>query len=150
MRAASELERGAEAYGMLGQLAGREQNAFSDLAKTTAQQVYQAGGDYQQALGVRANEENRVWDWNKAQPYLSAANIAQQLRDSGTKNLFAGASNAFGSTAEAVSPDFNSTLLYGKDKGRGVGDMSMDEFWKWIKNMPSSQSPSVGAGDTGD
>lgn len=113
MRAASELGSGAEAYGMLGQLVGREQNAFGDLAKTTAQQVAGYQGDYMNALGSKAQEENRVWDWNKASPYMMAAQVAQQLRDSGLKNVSSGVKNVFGSAAEYVSPDFNTSLLYG-------------------------------------
>jgi hypothetical protein len=65
MRAASELGSGAEAYGALGQMVGREQNAFSDLAKTTAQQVAGYQSDYMNTLPLKAQEENRVWDWNK-------------------------------------------------------------------------------------
>jgi hypothetical protein len=126
MRAASELGSGAEAYGMLGQLVGREQNSFGDLAKLTAQQVQGAKGDYMGALGTKAQEENRVWDWNKAQPYLQAAQIAQQLRDSGLKNQSSALKNVFGSGAEYVSSmnqDFNSSLTWGKNnKGAGNPD----------------------------
>lgn len=140
MRAASELGSGAEAYGMLGQMVGKEQNAFSDLARLTAQQVKGAEGDYMNALGTKANEENRVWDWNKAQPYLSAAQVAQQLRDSGMKNLNAGVSNVFGSTAEAVSPDLNSTLIYGRDNARGGGNGISNEQLMQIINSISGKA----------
>jgi hypothetical protein len=135
MNAASQLGSGSEAYGMLGQLVGREQNQFGELAKLTAQQVQGNKGEYMNALNTKAGEENRVWDWNKAQPYLQAAQIASQLRDSGMKNLYSGTANAFGSTAEAVSPDFNSSLLWGKNgKGTG-GNVSMDELMKAIKQI---------------
>jgi hypothetical protein len=127
MRAASELGSGAEAYGMLGQLTGREQNQFGDLAKLTAQQVQGAKGDYMGALGTKAQEENRVWDWNKAQPYLQAAQIAAQLRDSGLKNINSGIKNVAGSGAEYVSSmnqDFNSSLSWGKNNKGLVPDES--------------------------
>lgn len=126
MQAASELGSGAEAYGMLGQLVGRQQNQYGDLARLIAQQVKDARGDYMNALGTRAQEENRVWDWNKAQPYLQAAQIASQLRDSGMKNLYSGGANAFGAAAEWASPDFNSSVLWGKGNtavgGNGVSN----------------------------
>ena len=116
-------------------MVGREQGAFSDLAKQTAQQVAGYKGDYMNALGSKAQEENRVWDWNKAQPYLQAAQIASQLRDSGTKNLYSGGANVFGSMAETTSPDLNSSLLNGPG-GKGYnGDISMEELMKAINTI---------------
>ena len=136
MRAASELGSGSEAYGMLGQLVGREQNQFSELAKLTAQQVAGYQGDCMNTLGQKADEENRVWDWNKAQPYQYAAQTAQSLRDSGMRNIGAGVKNIFGSAAETVAPDFNSSLLMGNG-GNNSGNFSsaqvkamLDEIYK--------------------
>ena len=134
MRQASELGSGAEAYGMLGQLVGREQNAFGDLAKLTAQQVQSSKGEYMNALGTKANEENRVWDYNKNQPYQQAAAMASQLRSSGTQNIFAGVKNAFGSTAELISPDFNSSLLTGGSTA-GAATYSPEDIAKAIKAL---------------
>ena len=131
MRAASELGSGAEAYGMLGNLVGREQNQFAELAKLTAQQVAGYQGDYMNALGQQAGEENRVWDWNKAQPYLIAAQTARDLRDSGTRNINSGLKNLFGSTAETIAPDFNSQILMGSSKGTG-DNISWDEVKKYL------------------
>ena len=140
MRAASELGSGSEAYGMLGQLVGREQNAFGDLAKETAQQVQGAKGDYMQSLGVKAGEENRVWDWNKAQPYLQAAQMAAQLRDSGMKNMYSGVANVAGAGAEWASPDFNSSLLMGGRKG-GTPQPDVSEITNLLKQyFPNNNS----------
>jgi len=135
MRAASELGSGAEAYGMLGELVGREQNSFADLAKLTAQQAAGYEGQYMDTLTQKANEENRVWDWNKAQPYMMAAQVAQQLRDSGMKNLYSGAANVFGSTAEAVSPDLNTTLISGGGSRKGTGGVTNEELMAIIKGL---------------
>lgn len=135
MNAASNLGSGAEAYGMLGNLVGREQNSFGDLAKMTAQQVQGNRGEYMNALQTKVGEENRVWDWNKAQPYLQAAQIAAQLRDSGMKNIYSGGANALGAGAEWASPDFNSSLTFGKN-GKGAGaDISIDDLMKAIKTI---------------
>jgi hypothetical protein len=139
MRAASELGSGAEAYGMLGQIVGREQNAFGDLAKQTAQQVQNSRGDYMNALGEKANEENRIWDWNKAQPYLQAAQMAAQLRDSGTKNRFSGISGAFGSGAEWAAPDFNSSIIKGGGRKGDIGQMSSEDFLKSMQQYFSDK-----------
>lgn len=136
IRAASELGSGAEAYGMLGQLVGREQNQFSELAKLTAQQVAGYEGDYMNTLGIKADEENRVWNWNEAQPYQYAAQTAQALRDSGMRNISAGVKNVFGSAAETVAPDFNSSLLMGNGGNAGSSFSSaqvkamLDEIYK--------------------
>ena len=136
MRAASELGSGSEAYGMLGQLVGREQNQFSELAKLTAQQVAGYQGDYMNTLGQKADEENRVWNWDKADPYLMAADTARGLRDSGMRNIGAGVKNIFGSAAETVAPDFNSSLLMGNGGNAGSSFSSaqvkamLDEIYK--------------------
>lgn len=90
IKAASELGSGAEAYGALGKMVGSEQNAFAQLAGKTAEQNVDWGRMYAQALQAKAGEENRMWEWNKAAPYLQAANLAAQYRSSGTQNLIGG------------------------------------------------------------
>ena len=136
MRAASELGSGAEAYGMLGQMVGREQNAFGDLAKTTAQQVAGYQGDYMNALGTKAQEENRVWDWNEAQPYEQAAAIARALRESGLQNKNSAMKNVFGSAAEFINPDFNTSMLYGNGGyGAGRPTFTPEDVVRWAKSM---------------
>lgn len=37
-----------------------------------------------------AQEEQRVWNWNKAQPYLRTAQQVASLRNAGTQNIFGG------------------------------------------------------------
>lgn len=135
MRAASELGSGAEAYGMLGQLVGREQGAFGDLAKLTAGRVAGKEDVYMNTLLSKAEEEKRVWDWNKAQPYLRAAQIASQLRESGMQNIFKGGAKAFGAGAEAISPDFNSSILFGKGNTGGAGTYSMEDIMSAIQSL---------------
>lgn len=138
LRAASERAQGSEAFGLMGEMVGREQNAFGGLARDTAQQVAGYQGDYMNALGVKANEENRVWDWNKADPYMMAAQIAQQLRDSGLKNVSSGMKNIFGSGAEYMasqSPDFQSSLLFGRGNTGKEGNYSMDDVMAAIKSL---------------
>lgn len=133
LRAASELGTGAEAYGMLGELVGREQNSFAELAKLTADRVAGKESAYANTLLSKADEENRVWEWNKAQPYLQAAQTAAMLRDSGLKNVNSGVKDVFGSTAEAVSPDFNSTVTWGNDNSRTGGSIDSATLRKMIQ-----------------
>lgn len=135
MRQASELGSGAEAYGMLGQLVGNENKGMSDLAKTTAQQVAGFKGQYLNALGQKGQEENRIWNWNEAQPYLQAQQTAQQLRGSGTTNMFSGAKSLFGSAAEAVNPELNSSLLMGDGYGGGKSSVGLDEIFKTLQQF---------------
>lgn len=133
--AASQLGEGSEAYGMLGQLVGREQGAFVDLAKTTAQQVAGYEQSYADSLLAKGEEEKRVWEWDKARPYLSAAQIASQLRESGMQNVSSGMKNIFGSTAEYVSPDFNSSLLLGNENTGSAKSFSMEDVTALIKSL---------------
>ena len=137
IKAASELGSGSEAYGMLGELVGREQNQFGELAKLTAGRVAGKEEAYLNTLPMKAEEENRVWGWNKADPYLMAAQVAAQLRDSGMKNLYSGGANAMGAGAEWASPDFNSSLTWGSSNKGTQGNVSMDEVMQIIKAMKS-------------
>ena len=145
IKAASELGSGSEAYGMMGELVGREQNQFGELAKLTAQEVRGAKDVYGRSLEVKAGEENRVWGWNKAEPYLQAAQIAAMLRDSGMKNLSAGGKNIFGSGAEYVSSmnknqDFHSSLAWGKGNNVGMGNVTMDDITGAVNKYLNSGS----------
>ena len=138
LRAASELGSGAEAYGMMGELVGRQQNQFGEMARNTAQQIAGYDQDYMSSLGVKAGEENRVWEWNKADPYLQAAQIAQMLRDSGLKNINSGVKNIFGSGAEYLSStnqDFNSSLMWGKGKNNATGSVDLNAIMEAIKGL---------------
>ncbi len=137
IKAASELGSGAEAYGMLGNLVGREQNAFAELGKTTAQQIAGYQKDYMNALPMLADEQNRVWNWNEAQPYMQAAQVAQQLRDSGTKNLYSGVSNMVGAGSEYFNNKMISTLLLGDSNGGKIGNMTNEEFNKLMQGIGS-------------
>lgn len=132
IRAASELGAGAEAYGALGQFVEREQDQFSELARIAAQQMMGYQGDYMTALGNRLLEENRVWEWNKARPYMQAASMASQLRGAGQMNTQAGLSNVFGSLAE-----------YGSSLGREneykkQDNASLAEVLKYINDLKGS------------
>jgi hypothetical protein len=87
------------------------------------------------ALG---QEENRVWDWNKAQPYLMAAQLAAKLRGSGMQNIYSGVANAFGSTAEAVSPDFHSSLNYGGGLNNNKSTVSDEDLSRIIEAIKTT------------
>ncbi len=138
IRAASELGSGAEAYGMLGELVGRQQGQFSELARITADRVAGKEDAYLNTLGMKSDEENRVWDWNNAQPYLAAAEAAGQLRDSGLRNQNSAVKNVFGSAAEAVAPDFSTSLLWGNDNTRTGKSIDPAELRKMIQEALNS------------
>jgi hypothetical protein len=126
--AASELGSGSEAYGMLGQLVGREQNTMSEIAKATAQQVQGAKGAYMDTLPLKAGEENRVWNWNEGQPYMQAAATASALRDSGTKNTMSGMKNLFGAGAEYLNPDLTSSLIGNRGNNINKGNLTDEQL----------------------
>jgi hypothetical protein len=135
MNAASQLGSGSEAYGMLGKLAGQQNNAMGGLAQQTSQYVSGKQGEYANSLQSLGQEQNRVWDWNKAQPYLQAAQMAAQLRGSGMQNLFGGISGAAGAGSEMAQPDFNSAINSGKGYGGQGGSGSMADVMKFIASL---------------
>lgn len=140
--AAKQLGSGSEAYGMLGQLVGREQGAMSELAKATAQQQYNAQGQYMDVLqGPAYQEERRVDYWNKEMPYLQAARMAQQLRMSGSQNIMAGVKNIAGmGTAMLGSGESDlSSALGGRGASTGV-NMSPEDLNKLIDQISSTVS----------
>jgi hypothetical protein len=138
MRAASELGSGAEAYGALGRLVGGEQEAYSRLAAQTAQQLSQYGTQYMNVLPELAGEQLRVWNWNEAQPYIMAAETARQLRESGLRNVFSGMRGVFGTAAETVNPELNSSLFWGNnysaDKKGSVSDSDLNKAIEVLLN----------------
>ena len=143
MRAASELGSGSEAYGMMGELVGRQQNQMGVMARDTAQQIAGYDQDYMGALGPKANEENRVWEWNKADPYLQAAQIAQMLRDSGLKNQNSALKNVMGSGAEylaSTNQDFNSSLMWGKGRNNSTGSVDLNSIMEAIKGLEKNNN----------
>jgi hypothetical protein len=135
MNAASQLGSGSEAYGMLGKLMGQQNNAMGGLAQQTSQYVQGNQQNYSNSLGQLGQEQNRVWDWNKAQPYLQAAQMASQLRGSGMQNIFGGVSGAAGAGAEMAKPDFNSAINSGRGYGGQGGSGSMDDVMKFIQSL---------------
>jgi len=44
----------------------------------------------EQLAGAELNKFNNDWDWNQAQPYLSAMSAASALREGGAQNAFSG------------------------------------------------------------
>lgn len=121
MRAASSLGSGAEAYGALSQMAGSEQNQFAQLAKETLKQQVSYDDMYKSALMTKADEENRIWNWNKMQPYLQAVDRINWLRSSGMQNQFSGAQGLSSSAADymnslGVSSGSGQTTNYSGDK----------------------------------
>lgn len=144
LKAASEMGSGSEAYGALAKMEGNANDAFGDMAKTTAQQIMGYEDSYKNSLLARGNEENRVWDWNKRDLYLQAAQTAQGLRDSGLRNVNSGMKNVFGSTAEYINPDFNSSLLWGSGKGNSAANYTTEDVVALIKGLQgvANQPPS--------
>ena len=128
MNAASQLGSGSEAYGMLGKMIGQQNNAMGNLAQQTSQYVMGNQRDYANSLQSLGQEQNRIWDWNKAQPYLQAAQMAAQLRGTGMQNIFGGVSGAAGAGAEWASPDFNSAINSGRGYGSGGGGNVSNDF----------------------
>ena len=131
IRAASELGSGAEAYGALSKMVGSEQNAFSQLAGKTAEQNLDWGKMYAQALQAKAGEENRIWEWNKAAPYLQAANLAAQYRSTGTQNLIGG---VLGGGQNAVQ-SFDTAFSDSNSQGSSGGSMDTEAFNSYLNSL---------------
>lgn len=131
-KAATERGRGSEAFGFMRDVTLGGQNQFSDIARQTAEYVSGRKQDYLGTLPALAQEQERVWNWNEAQPYLYAAESARQLRESGTKNIYGGVSNLFGSGAEAISS------IWGTVDSNETGkksDVNLDDVLKAIQGL---------------
>jgi hypothetical protein len=137
IKAASELGSGSEAYGMLGELAGREQNAFAQQGKDIMASNDRYNGVFMDTLTQKGNEENRVWEWNKARPYLQAAETAQRLNTAGLMNKNSALKNIFGSGAEYLAPDLTSSLLGTRTKNYNGKELSQEEINQIIKELIS-------------
>ncbi len=73
-----------------------------------------------------ANEEQRVFNWNKAQPYLRTAQQVASMRNAGTQNIFGG-----------ISTVANMAMGGAFDKG-GMGAQQQSSF-----GLPPSYNPNM-------
>ena len=128
INAATQLGSGSEAFGAVNKMVASGQNAQAGLAQNDIQNQQSGQSQYINSLGALAGEQNRVWDYNKAQPYDQAAKTASALRTVGPQNAFSGASGVFGAAAASQAPDFNSAInaTQGGDKS-GKGGFTLDD-----------------------
>lgn len=69
------------------QIQGQTNQALSGLAVESAKQKQQAQGTYANFLqGTKAQYEDKMWQWNEAEPYLNEA----KAKEEATQNLFGG------------------------------------------------------------
>ena len=69
------------------QIQGQTNQALSGLAVESAKQKQQAQGTYANFLqGTKAAYEDKMWQWNEAEPYLNEA----KAKEEATQNLFGG------------------------------------------------------------
>jgi len=66
-------------------------------------------GNYMNQLSAMAGQENKAWEWNKAQPYLNSQEASQALHQSSAQN----AAGALGDLAGGIAGGANS-LMQGK------------------------------------
>lgn len=119
----------------------RQANASTqNLNVADAQARMRNQGVLMQQRGVLANEEQRVWNWNKAQPYLRMSQRIASLRSAGNQNIAGAvgtltgigmnvaANGGFGGstgTAAPTTPDFYQTMSqYGQPNNGYNGAIS--------------------------
>lgn len=69
-------------------------NGLMNLNSQDAQARQQNQQTLMNANSAMAQEEQRVWNWNQAQPYLRNAQNISQLRNAGNQNIISGVSGA--------------------------------------------------------
>ena len=125
IRAASEMWSGAEAYGALRGMVGNEQNMFAKLTQQTLNQNMDYDRMYADAMRAKADEENKMWQWNKMQPYLQSVDTVNWLRSAGMQNQFGGLQGLAGSTSQFM--DYMSASdTWQKKRDTGVIDVDKD------------------------
>ncbi len=130
IKAASELGSGSEAYGALAGMVGSEQNQFSKLAQQTLGQAVDYDKLYKDAMLAKAGEENRVFSWNKIEPYLQAANLASQYRSTGTQNLIGGILGGGQNSVQSFDTAFSSDS---SSSGSSLSDEDIQKIVASIK-----------------
>jgi hypothetical protein len=75
---------------MSNNLMGAEADLGVKGAEFKAKNLAQYFGANEQLAGAELNKFNNEWDWNYAQPYLSAMSAASALREGGAQNAFSG------------------------------------------------------------
>jgi hypothetical protein len=152
MNTASRMSSGAEGIGAADKMVAEGQKAQAALGGQTQQYVAGKQSEYNNALGsVLAPEQQRVDYWNRQQKYLTAQQIAQQLRTVGPQNMYSGLSGVAGTLASAESPDFNSMLSSGKSYGGSNKSSLSDADKAWIQELlnPGRSGPTTNETYTG-
>lgn len=75
---------------MSNNLMGAEADLGVKGAEFKAKNLAQYFGANEKLAGAELNKFNNEWDWNYAQPYLSAMSAASALREGGAQNAFSG------------------------------------------------------------
>lgn len=117
----------------------RQANAATlNLNAQDAQARQQNQRALMQQRGILANEEQRVWNWNKAQPYLRMSQRIASLRNAGNQNIAGGigtltgigmnvaANGGFGgSSSSTIPPNFYGAMgQYGQSNNGFNGAIS--------------------------
>lgn len=97
-------------------------------------------GQYMNQLGAMGGQENKAWEWNKAQPYLNAQDAAQALHQSSAQN----AAGALGDLAAGVGGGAKS-LMMGKQM-----DLQSDQMKKMMELLGyGDKTTKAGLGGSG-
>jgi len=97
-------------------------------------------GQYMQQLGAMGGQENKAWEWNKAQPYLNAQEAAQALNQSSAQN----AAGALGDLAAGVGGGAKS-LMMGKQM-----DLQSDQMKQMMELLGYGAKEKNGLGGLSD
>jgi len=100
----SAMERGgtgAEAFGGVADLYAKQMETQAGLGVEGARFKDEAQRDYMGALEGLGEWEQQAWNWNKADPYLTAQQKAAQLEQAGRSGQWEGLKTKMGSWAES-------------------------------------------------
>lgn len=90
-------------------------NSYANLAAQQAQYQMQQQAALGNVLGQVGQEQNRVWQYNEAEPYAALMAAAQREKDAGNRNIYGALGAAGGAIASAItSPQIAAQAMAGQ------------------------------------
>ena len=119
----------ASTLGALSDIYGKEMGSLADLEGMAANFWAGNQGQLQGALGEYGQWQDKMWQWNKGQPYLQAMDAAKQLNMASPINTLTGFSEAIGGGMAG----------YGGQQLTNTFDDILNELKQYWSNLPGGE-----------
>lgn len=118
-------------------------NSYANLNAQSAQYQMQQQQALANVLGQVANEQNRVWQYNEADPYAALMAAAQREKDAANRNIYGAIGGAGGAIASGITqretPE--QAQAFATNMQRATAQSVIDAFKNPLTSKDGQKSP---------